>query len=68
MKVSPQNLRQMLEKTGVLTSQFDSGVVLPFVTFVDQVRAKTHKWWVSESLNDDILRSINRYFTVELRK
>lgn len=68
MKVSPQNLRQMLEKTGVLTSQFDSGVVLPFVTYVDQVRAKTHKWWVSENLNDDILRSVNRYFTTELRK
>ncbi len=67
MKISPQNLRQMLEKTGVLTSQFDSGVVLPFVTFVDQVRAKTHKWWVSETLNDDILRSLNRYFITELR-
>lgn len=68
MKVSPQNLRQMLEKTGILTSQFDSGVVLPFVTFVDQVRAKTHKWWVSESLNDDSLRTVNKYFTIELRK
>src|SRR5690606_15055740 len=31
LKVSPQNLRQMLEKTGVLSSKFDSGVVLPFV-------------------------------------
>ena len=68
MKVSPQNLRQMLEKTGILTSQFDSGVVLPFVTFVDQVRAKTHKWWVSEPLNDDTLKSVNRYFNTELRK
>lgn len=68
MKVSPQNLRQMLEKTGILTSQFDSGVVLSFVTFVDQVRAKTHKWWVSEPLADDTLRSINRYFNTELRR
>lgn len=68
MKVSPQNLRQMLEKTGILTSQFDSGVVLPFVTYVDQVRAKTHKWWVSENLNDETLRTINRYFNTELRR
>ncbi|MES2768333.1 MAG: hypothetical protein V4596_04240 [Bdellovibrionota bacterium] len=68
MKVSPQNLRQMLEKTGILTSQFDSGVVLPFVTYVDQVRAKTYKWWVSEPLNDDTLRNVNKYFNTELRK
>jgi hypothetical protein len=68
MKVSPQNLRQMLEKSGILTSQFDSGVVLPFITYVDQVRAKTHKWWVGEALNDDSLRSVNKYFNTELRK
>jgi hypothetical protein len=67
LKISPQNLRQMLEKTGVLTSQFDSGVVLPFVTYVDQVRAKTHKWWVSEPLNDDVIRGLNRNFIAELR-
>jgi len=68
MKVSPQNLRQMLEKTGILTSQFESGVVLPFITYVDQVRAKTHKWWVSENLNDETLRGVTRSFNGELRK
>lgn len=68
MKVSPQNLRQMLEKTGILTSQFDSGVVLPFITFVDQVRAKTLKWWVEDDSNDDILKNLNRHLSQELRQ
>jgi hypothetical protein len=68
MKVSPQNLRQMLEKTGILTSQFDSGVVLPFITFVDQVRAKTLKWWISDDLSDDLLNKLNHYISHELRQ
>lgn len=68
MKVSPQNLRQMLEKTGILTSQFDSGVVLPFITFVDQVRAKTLKWWIGDDLSDDLLNNLNRSLSHELRQ
>ncbi len=67
LKVSPQNLRQMLEKTGVLSSKFDSGVVLPFITVVDQVRAKTHKWWVNEDLNDSVIRELNKKFNNALR-
>lgn len=68
LKVSPQSLRQMLEKTGVLSSKFDSGVALPFVAVIDQVRAKTHKWWVNENLNDPIIRDVNKKFIAALRQ
>lgn len=68
MKVSASNLRQLFEKAGYLSSDVDSGVVLPFISIVDQLRTKTFKWWVSDSLPDDVAREVNRSFNEELQK
>lgn len=67
LKVSPTNLRQLLEKTGILASQYNTGVVLPFITFVDEIRAKIYKWWVGDTLSDDFINSLNNKLFLNLQ-
>lgn len=59
LKVSPQNLRQLFERTGFLTSKFDSGQVMTFITVLDSVRARALKWWISDNQDDDFLIKLN---------
>lgn len=68
LKISAQNLRVLFEKAGILTSKFDTGQVLTFITFVDQVRARALKWWIAEGSQDDFLLKLNRHLHSKLSK
>lgn len=68
MKISAQNLRQLFEKAGFLSSNVESGVTIPFIAIVDQIRTKTFKWWISDGQADDVARELNRSLVAELQK
>lgn len=45
MRISPLNLRILLQNAGLLNENVTSPVVLPLVSFYDRVGMGTFKWW-----------------------
>ncbi|MCB0357727.1 MAG: hypothetical protein KDD40_11995, partial [Bdellovibrionales bacterium] len=57
MKVSIDNLKEMLLQTGLLYEIKGAPIVLPMISLVDRVNSKSYSWWnAAYSLEQQLLR------------
>ncbi|OQW47535.1 MAG: hypothetical protein A4S09_15120 [Proteobacteria bacterium SG_bin7] len=49
LKISLQNLKQMLLQNGLLYEQDGPAVVLPMIAMTDKTHMLTYRWWVSDN-------------------
>src|SRR5690606_20521621 len=57
LRISTQNLIDMLSLQGFLTAEYSAALVYPMIQVVDRVNPKSFKWWIDPTRDEFLLKT-----------